>query len=92
MHAVFWYNWNLYFYRISDYGLVSFKDSIFIIGGSCSNGGPGMPDKDSDLIAKYTIDQWRIVGGLLYARSGHRAILKQNEVIVVGGYYSEMSV
>ena len=71
---------------------MSFKDSIFIIGGSCSNGGPGMPDKDSDLIAKYTIDQWRIVGGLLYARSGHRAILKQNEVIVVGGYYSEMSV
>ena len=51
-----------------------------------------MPDKDSDLIAKYTIDQWRIVGGLLNARSGHRAILKQNEVIVVGGYNSEMSV
>ena len=69
----------LHVLSISDYGIISRKSSVLIIGGLC-DGSP------SSLIAKYTIDKWEHVGNLQKSRSRHRAIANEDRIYVVGGW------
>ena len=50
-----------------------------IIGGFCDGIG-------SSHIAKYTLDEWELVGNLQRGRQGHRAISNGDRIFVVGGY------
>ena len=58
--------------------MVSLESSVLIIGGRCDN-------TISSLIAKYTNDNWEHVGNLQKPRIGHRAIVNENRIYVVGG-------
>ena len=65
-------------FSIYDYGVISRKSSVLIIGGYCDG-------SVSSLIAKYTIDKWEHVGNLQKSRSSHRAIANEDRIYVVGG-------
>ena len=65
-------------FSIIEYGVISRKSSVLIIGGFCD-------DKISSSIAKYTIDKWESVGNLQKSRHAHRAIANQDRIYVVGG-------
>lgn len=62
--------------------MVSLKDSILLIGGSCDG-------VTSTRIAKYTlstfVEQWIELGNLQEPRKGHRAIRNGDRVYVIGG-------
>ena len=68
-------------FSIYDYGVISRKSSVLIIGGYCDG-------SVSSLIAKYTIDKWEHVGNLQNSRRSHRAIANGDRIYVVGGYAS----
>ena len=68
----------LHVFSISEYGVISRKSSVLIIGGYCDN-------SSSSLIAKYTIDKWEHVGSLQKSRHYHRAIANEDRIYVVGG-------
>ena len=72
------YQYIIYTFSISRYGVISRKSSVLIIGGYCD----GFP---SSLIAKYTIDKWERVGNLQNSRAIHRAIANEDRIYVVGG-------
>jgi len=65
--------------RISEYGIISRKSSVFIMGGWCQG-------DITSLIAKYTIDKWERFGNLQERRAGLRAIENGDRIFVVGGY------
>ena len=69
----------LHVFSISDYGAISRKSSVFVIGGRCDD------HIYSSLIAKYTNDKWERVGNLLDSRAYHRAIANQDRFYVLGG-------
>ena len=58
--------------------MVSRGSSALIIGGKCD-------DAISSMVAKYTNDNWEHVGNLQNPRDGHRAIINENRIYVVGG-------
>ena len=58
--------------------MVNLESSVLIIGGNCDN-------TISSMIAKYTNDDWEHVGNLQNPRIGHRAIVNENRIYVVGG-------
>ena len=64
---------------ISQYGVISRKSSVLIIGGECDG-------INYSLVAKYTIDRWERVGNLQNSRQNIRAIANDDRVYVVGGY------
>ena len=69
----------LYGFSIHHYGLINRHSSVLIIGGTCDG-------STSALIAKYTNNKWESVGYLQHPREGHRAILNDDRIYVVGGY------
>ena len=69
-------------FRIYEYGVVSRKSSVLIIGGVCDGA-------DSPRIAKYTLDKWEHMGNLQQARDGFRAISNNDRIYVIGGNGTE---
>ena len=65
-------------FSMYNYGVISRKSSVLIIGGWCDG-------TSSSSIAKYTIDKWERVGNLQNSRRGHRAIANEDRIYVVGG-------
>ena len=70
-------------FSISQYGVISRKSSVLIIGGYCDG-------SSSTLIAKYTIDKWENIGNLQKSRHDHRAIANEDRIYVVGGYNGQL--
>ena len=73
----------LHVLSISQYGVISRKSSVLIIGGYCDG-------SSSTLIAKYTIDKWENIGNLQKSRHDHRAIANEDRIYVVGGYNGQL--
>jgi len=64
---------------INGYSAVSIKDSVIIFGGDTI--GLSTTTK----VAKFTNDQWELIGNLVEKRTGHRAITNGFSVVNVGG-------
>jgi len=58
--------------------LVSRQSSTLIFGGRCDGA-------ISSLIAKYTNNNWEQFGYLQTSRHGHRAIVNEYQIYIVGG-------
>ena len=71
----------LHVLSISQYGVISRKSSVLIIGGECDGYSYII-----SLVAKYTIDKWERVGNLQNSRYQHRAIANNDRIYVVGGF------
>ena len=69
----------LHVLSISDYGIISRKSSVLIIGGRCDG------NTFQSLVSRYSIDQWERVGNLQNPRDQHRAIANDDRIYVVGG-------
>ena len=65
-------------FSIYQYGVISRKSSVLIIGGVCDG-------SHTSSIAKYTIDKWERVGNLQNSRDAHRVIANNDRIYVVGG-------
>ena len=69
--------------RISKYGMVSTEEAVFVIGGSKNS------KEKSSIIAKFSFDQWSIVGNLHQGRSSLTAISNGYLIIIIGGWFSD---
>lgn len=58
--------------------MINLESSVMIIGGDCDF-------TITSMIAKYTNNDWEHVGNLQSPREGHRAIVNENRIYVVGG-------
>ena len=76
-------------FRISRYGLVSTKEAVFLVGGNI--GKIGTREEKSSIIAKFSNDQWSIVGNLHQGRSSLTAISTGLLIIIIGGWFSDPS-
>ena len=72
--------------RISQYGIVSTEDAVFLIGGTIEK---EHSDEKSSIIAKFSIDQWSIVANLHQGRSSLTAISNGFFIIIIGGWFSD---
>ena len=67
--------------------MVSTKDAVFLVGGN--TGKIDNRELKSSIIAKFSNDQWSIVGNLHQGRSSLTAISNGYLIIIIGGWFSD---
>ena len=65
--------------RISEYSSAETSSAVYIIGGIHT----------ANIVAQYLDDQWHRLNDLNQARKGHRSIVIGNELLMIGGKWSD---